>query len=86
MRKKNFGCRISCTGLDAEISHLEGNPEDVAEDGATILDSEVFSQLRKEYQAYKSKLVRNIKFNTTSPTLGKTKKSFRKPVCNNSLL
>ena len=35
-----------------------------------ILDSEVFSQLRKDYQAYKSKFVQNIKFNATSPTLG----------------
>ena len=72
MRKNKFGCRISCTGLDAEISHLEGNPDDVAEDGAMILDPEKFSQLRKDYKAFKSKLVRNIKFNARSPTLGKT--------------
>ena len=61
---------MSCTGLDAEISHLEGNPDDATEDGALVLDSEVFSQLRKDYQAYKSKFVKNIKFNSTSPTLG----------------
>ena len=71
MRKNNFGCRISCTGLDAEMSHLEGNPEDIAEDGTMILDPEQFSQLRKDYKAFKSKLVRNIKFNATSQTLGK---------------
>ena len=70
MRKDNFGCRVSCTGLNAEISHLEGNPEDVTEDGAMIVDSEVFSQLRKDYEAYKSNFVRNIKFNATSPNLG----------------
>ena len=74
MRKKNFGCRIACTGLDAEISHLEGNPDDATEDGATILDSEVFSQLRKDYHAYKSKFVQNIRFNATSPTLGNSVK------------
>ena len=73
MRKNNFGCRIACTGLDAEISHLEGNPDDVAEDGAMILDSEVFSQLRKDYHAYKSKFVQNIRFNATSPTLGNSR-------------
>ena len=76
MRKYNFGCRISCTGLDAEISHLEGNPDDVAEDGAMILDPEVFSQLRRDYEAFKSKLVQNKKFNATSPTLGKSKKNY----------
>ena len=70
MRKDNFGCRVSCTGLNAEISHLEGNPEDVTEDGAMIVDSEVFSQLRKDYEAYKGNFVRNIKFNATSPNLG----------------
>ena len=61
---------MACTGLDAEISHLEGNPDDPTEDGAIILDSEVFSQLRKDYQDYKSRFVQNIKFNSTSPSLG----------------
>ena len=61
---------MSCTGIDAEISHLEGNPDDATEDGAMILDSELFSQLRKDYQAYKSKFVQNVKFNATSSTLG----------------
>ena len=61
---------MSCTGLFADISHFEGNPDDVTKDGATTLDSEVFSKLIKDYEAYKSKFLRNIKFNTTSPTLG----------------
>ena len=77
MRKDNFGCRVSCTGLNAEISHLEGNPEDVAEDGAMIVDSEVFSQLRKDYEAYKGKFVQNIKFNAKSPNLGKNCRTYR---------
>ena len=24
MRKRDFGCRVSCTGLFADISHIEG--------------------------------------------------------------
>ena len=67
---KDFGCRASCTGLFADTSHYEGNPDDFTKDGATTLDSEVFSELIKDYEAYKSKFLRNIKFNTTSPTLG----------------
>ena len=49
---------------------MEGNPDDATEDGALVLDSEVFSQLRKDYQAFKNKFVKNIKFNATSSTLG----------------
>ena len=74
MRKNHFGCRVSCTGLYADISHDEGNPDDASKDGAMVLDSEVFSQLKKDYQTYKSKFVKNLKFNATSPTLG----TFRK--------
>ena len=70
MRKRDFGCLVSCTGLFADISHIEGNPDEVTTDGATTLDSELFSELIKDYQGYKSKFVRNIKFNATSPTLG----------------
>ena len=70
MRRNLFGCRVSCTGLYADISHGEGNPDDASKDGAMVLDSEVFSQLKKDYQAYKSKFVKNLRFNATSPTLG----------------
>ena len=68
MRKNHFGCYVSCTGLYADISHNEGNPDDSSR--AKILDSEVFPQLKKDCQAYKSKFVENLKFNATSPTLG----------------
>ena len=71
MRKDSFGCRVSCTGLNADVSFSEGNPEDAAKDGAMIEDSKVFSQLINDYNAYKSAFVKNIKFNSTSPTLGK---------------
>ena len=66
----NFGCRVSCTGLFADVSHMEGNIDDVSKDGATIMDLEVFSELISDYQVYKSKFVQNIKFNATSPTAG----------------
>ena len=66
----NFGCRVSCTGLFADVSHMEGNIDDVSKDGATIMDSEVFSELISDYHVYKSNFVQNIKFNATSPTAG----------------
>ena len=66
----NFGCRVSCTGLFADVSHMEGNIDDVSKDGATIMDSEVFSELISDYHVYKSNFVQNIKFNATSPTGG----------------
>ena len=77
LKKKDFGCRVSCTGLFADVSHIEGNPDEITKDGATTLDSEVFSQLRKDYQAYKGKFVQNIKFNAKSPNLGKNCKTYR---------
>ena len=70
LRKKDFGCRVSCTGLFADVVHIEGNLDDATKDGATILDSEVFSELIADYQVYKRNFVRNIKFNATSPTAG----------------
>ena len=70
MRKNNFGCRVSCTGLFADVAFKKGNPNDATEDDAVILDSEVFSDLMKDYQIYKRKFVRNLMFNSTSPTLG----------------
>ena len=70
MKKNNFGCRVSCTGLFADVSFKKGNPNDATEDDAVILDSEVFSDLMKDYQIYKRKSVRNMMFNSTSPTLG----------------
>ena len=35
-----------------------------------IQDSKVFSQLIQDYKAYKSTLVKNMKFNSASPNLG----------------
>ena len=67
MRKDSFGCRVSCTGLNADVSISE----DTSKDGAMIQDSKVFSQLIKEYNAYKSAFVKNLKFNSTSLNLGK---------------
>ena len=66
----NFGCRVSCTGLFADVSHMEGNIDDVSKDGATIMDSEVFSELISDYHVYKSNFVQNIKFKATSLTSG----------------
>ena len=77
LRKKDFGCRVPCTGLFADVSYIEGNPDEITKDGATTLDSEVFSQLREDYQAYKGKFVQNIKFNAESPSLGKNCKTYR---------
>ena len=62
---------MSCTGLNADVSISEGNPEDTSKDGAMIQDSKVFSQLIEEYTAYKSAFVKNLKFNSTSLNLGK---------------
>ena len=70
LRAKDFGCHVSCTGLFADVSHIEGNLDDVTKDGATILDSEVLSELIADYQAYKRNTLQNIKFNATNPTLG----------------
>ena len=70
IRKDPFGCRVSCTGLYADVSFSEGNPEDTTKDGAMIQDSKVFSQLIQDYKAYKSTFVKNVKFNSTSLNLG----------------
>ena len=71
IRKNSFGCRVSCTGLNADVSYSKGNPEDTTMDEEDkILDIEVFSKLTKDYKDFKSKFVRNIIFNSTSPSLG----------------
>ena len=74
IKKDDFGCRVSCTGLYAGVTFSEGNPEDATKDGALIQDSKVFSQLIKDYKAYKSTFLTNVKFNSTSPNLGKNRK------------
>ena len=66
-----FGCRVSCTGLFADVSYSKGNPEDrsvASED--MILDTEVFSKLTQDYKTFKSKFAQNLIFNSTSPSLG----------------
>ena len=71
LRKDSFGCRASCTGLNADVSFVKESPaEDTTKDGDIIQDAEVFSQLIQDYRTYKSTFWRNIKFNSTSPTLG----------------
>ena len=71
LRKDSFGCRVSCRGLNADVSFFKESPaEDTTKDGDIIQDAEVFSQLIQDYRAYKSTFWRNIKFNSTSPTLG----------------
>ena len=71
MRKNSFGCRVSCTGLNADVSFSERSVEDISKDAAVIKDSRVFSQIIKEYTMYKRTFVKNDKFNSTSPNLGK---------------
>ena len=71
LRTESFGCCVSCTGLYADVSYTEGNPEDETKDGAMILDSEVFSNLIKDYTTFKSNFARNVKFDSTNPSLGK---------------
>ena len=66
-----FGCRVSCTGLFADVSYSKGNPEDTSvasED--MILDAEVFSKLTQDYKTFKSKFAQSLIFNSTSPSLG----------------
>ena len=71
LRKDSFGCRVSCRGLNADVSFFKESPaEDTTKDGDIIQDAVVFSQLIQDYRAYKSTFWRNIKFNSTSPTLG----------------
>ena len=70
MREDLFGCRVSCNGLYADVSFSEGNPQDTTKDGSMIEDSKVFSKLIKDYKAYKSAFLKNVKFNSTSPNLG----------------
>ena len=71
MRKDSFGCRVSCTGLYADMPYSKGNPEDSTMDEEDeILDIEVFSKLTKDYKDFKRKFVQNIIFNSTSPNLG----------------
>ena len=71
MRMDSFGCRVSCTGLYAEVSYSKGNPEDrTMDEEDKILDIEVFSKLTKDYKDFKSKSIQNIIFNSTSPNLG----------------
>ena len=72
MRKDSFGCRVSCTGLYADVSYSKGNPEDTTMDEEDkILDTEVFSKLTVDYKTFKSKFVRNLIFNSTNyPSLG----------------
>ena len=51
MRKDSFGCLVSCTGLYADVSYSKGNPEETTMDEEDmILDTEVFSQLTKDYK------------------------------------
>ena len=71
MRKDSFGCRVACTGLYADVSYSKGNPEDTTmDDEDRILDTEGFLKLAKDYKDFKSKFVRNLIFNSTSPGLG----------------
>ena len=71
MKKDSFGCRVACTGLYADVSYSKGSPEDTTmDDEDRILDTEVFSKLVNDYKDFKSKFVRNLIFNSTSPNLG----------------
>ena len=47
---------------------------DTTKDGAMIQDSTVFSKLIRDYKAYKSTFVKNVKFNSTSANLGEQNK------------
>ena len=71
MRKDCFGCLVACTGLFADVSYSKGSPRDTAmDDEDRILDTEGFLKLAKDYKIYKSKFLRNLIFNSTSPGLG----------------
>ena len=60
----NFGCKMSCHGFYAEIQY---SPEDSQDIG---IDDKVFSDLAKEYTAYKNRMMKNLVFDPTEPTLG----------------
>ena len=71
MKKDPFGCRVSCTGLYADVSFNKGNPEDTTLDEEDlIMDTKIFSKLIKDYKDFKQKFARNLIFNSTSPGLG----------------
>ena len=55
LRKDSFGCRVSCIGLNADVSFYKESPaEDTTKDRDIIQDAKVFSQLIQDYRAYKS--------------------------------
>ena len=71
MKKDLLRCRVSCTGLYADVSFSKGNPEDTTLDEENmILDTNVFSKLIKDYKDFKRKFAPNLIFNSTSPGLG----------------
>ena len=55
---------MSCHGFYAEIQY---SPEDSQDIG---IDAKVFNDLAKEYTAYKNRMMKNLVFDPTEPTLG----------------
>ena len=58
---------MSCLGFHAEIQY--SSEEQIQDVG---IDGNVVKNLAKEYTAYKNRMMRNLVFEPTSPTLGMT--------------
>ena len=55
---------MSCHGFYAEIQKSEDNSQ------TTAIDNQLFEDLEKEYTAYKTRMMKNLVFDPTGPTLG----------------
>ena len=55
---------MSCNGFYAEIQYSPENSQNIG------IDDKVFSDLVKEYRAYKNRMMKNLVFDPTQPTLG----------------
>ena len=62
--KGRLGCRVSCTGLYADVEFTENDAKKQAEDQAT------FDSLQDQYNTYRGNYARNLLFDPTQFTLG----------------
>ena len=55
---------MSCHGFFAEIQYSKEDSQDLG------IDAEVFTALDDEYTAYKNRMMKNLVFDPSLPTLG----------------
>ena len=60
--KSRLGCRVSCTGLYADVEFTENNAKKQAEDQAT------FDSLQDKYNTYRDNYARTLQFDPTQFT------------------